>query len=229
MFREALTYPVRGDHAEQPLLVGVICSLAVGLLARLGVLALLGLLPAILLVGYAVAVVRATAESDGSSSSLRSDAPPRFGDFGALAADGVRALVVAVGYLLVPAVALAVTIRGAAAGSGPADLGATVLLFGASTTVLVVSLAFAYLLPAALAGVARRRSVSEGFDRGRLRKFAGDGGYFVGWISALLVAGSSVVVLGSLAALGRPGEVAALALSFYALVAVSRLVGRSVR
>lgn len=228
MFREALTYPVRGDHAEQTLLVGVVCSLAVGLLARLGVLAVLAVVPTVLLVGYAVAVVRATAESDGDSASLRSDAPPRFGDVRALAADGVRALVVAVGYLLVPAVALAVTVRGAAAGSGPAGLGATVFLFGASTTVLLVSLAFAYLLPAALAGVARRRSVSGGFDRGRLRKFAGDGGYFVGWISALLVAGTALAVLGSLAALGRPGEVAALALSFYALVAVARLVGRGV-
>lgn len=226
MFREALTYPVRGDH--ETLLVGVILSLAVGLLARLGVLALLGVVPAVLLAGYGLAVVRATEESGGSTASLREDSPPRFGDFRALAGDGIRALVVTVGYLLLPAIGLAVTIRGAATGGGPAGLGATVFVLGASTTVLLVSLAFAYLLPAALAGVARQGELSGAFDRGRLRRLASDGGYFVGWVWALVVGASAAVLLGSLTALGRPGEVAALALSFYALVVVARLLGRGV-
>lgn len=241
MFREALTYPLRGDDAEQTLLVGVILSLAVGVLARLGVLALLALVPALLLAGYALAVVRATAESasgglestDGTATkpggaSAVKDAPPRFSDFRALAADGARALVVAAGYLLVPTVALAVTVGGAATGGRPEELGTTVFVFGAGTVVLVTSLAFAYLLPAALSGVARTGGLAEAVERERLGRLAGDARYFVGWVAALLVGLSAVVVLGSLAALGRPGEVAALALSFYALVVVARLVGRGV-
>jgi hypothetical protein len=242
VFREALTYPLRGDDAEQTLLVGVILSLAVGVLARLGVLALLALVPALLLAGYALAVVRATAESasgglestdeattkPAGGASSTADAPPRFSDFRALAADGARALVVAAGYLLVPTVALAVTVGGAATGGRPEGLGTTVFVFGAGTVVLVTSLAFAYLLPAALSGVARTGGLAEAVERERLGRLAGDARYFVGWVAALLVGLSAVVVLGSLAALGRPGEVAALALSFYALVVVARLVGRGV-
>ena len=228
MFREALTYPIRGDHAEQTLLIGAILSLAAGVLSQLGILGVLALVPVGLLAGYALAVVRATADSGGVSASAVADAPPRFADFRALAADGLRALVVAVGYLAVPVVALALTVEGAASGGQPGGLGATVFVFGASTMVLVVSLGFAYLLPAALSGVARQGELAGGFDRSQLRRHAGDGGYFVGWVAALLVAGSFAVVLSAVAALGRPGEVAALGLTFYALVAVARLVGRGV-
>jgi hypothetical protein len=227
VFREALTYPLRGDDAEQTLLVGVILSLAVGVLARLGVLALLALVPGLLLAGYAMAVVRVTARTERATAKSE-DPPPRFSDFRALAADGARALVVAAGYLLVPTVALAVTVGGAATGGRPEGLGTTVFVFGAGTVVLVTSLAFAYLLPAALSGVARTGRLAEAVERERLGRLAGDAGYFVGWVAALLVGTSAVVVLRSLAALGRPGEVVALALSFYALVMVARLVGRGV-
>lgn len=229
VFREALTYPVRGEDAEQTLLVGVILALAVGLLARLGLLAVFALVPAVLLAGYALAVVRATAESaETGGASTTADAPPRFEDFRALAADGVRALVVAAGYLVVPAVALAVTVGGAATGGRPEGLGTTVFIFGAGTVVLVTSLAFVYLLPAALSGVARRGELAGAVERDRLGRLASDARYFVGWVAALMVGASAVIVLGSLAALGRPGEVAAFALAFYALVVVARLVGRGV-
>jgi hypothetical protein len=227
VFREALTYPLRGDDAEQTLLVGVILSLAVGVLAGLGVLALLALVPGLLLAGYAMAVVRVTARTERATAKSE-DPPPRFSDVRALAADGARALVVAAGYLLVPTVALAVTVGGAATGGRPEGLGTTVFVFGAGTVVLVTSLAFAYLLPAALSGVARTGRLAEAVERERLGRLAGDAGYFVGWVAALLVGTSAVVVLRSLAALGRPGEVVALALSFYALVMVARLVGRGV-
>lgn len=227
MLREALTYPVRGDDAERTLVVGVSLSLVVGLFGRLGVLAIFALVPAVLLAGYALAVVRSTAEA-GDSAHSTTDAPPRFGDFRALAADGARALVVAAGYLLVPTAALAVTVGGAATGGRPEGLGTTIFVFGAGTVVLVASLAFAYLLPAALAGVAQRGELAGAVERDRLGRLAGDAGYFVSWVTAVVVGASAVVVLGSLAALGRPGEVAALALAFYALVVVARLVGRGV-
>lgn len=221
MLREALSYPVRAD--EETLLAGAILAVAAGLLARLGVLAALAVVPAVLLAGYALAVVGATVEPADSGDSGESaggtpagaDVPPSFADVRALAADGLRALAVAVAYLLVPAVALAVTVGGASAGGRAESLATTVFVFGAGTVVLVVSLAFAYLLPPA-------------FDLGRLRRAAGRGRYFVGWVSALVVTGVAGVVLGGLASLGRPGEVLALAGGFYALVAVARLLGRGV-
>ncbi|WP_435174984.1 DUF4013 domain-containing protein [Halorussus sp. AFM4] len=226
MLREALTYPVRGEAADETLVVGAILAVAAGLLARLGVLAVLALVPVVVLAGYALAVLRDSTAAE-SEVPPTADAPPRFADFRGLAADGARALAVAIAYLVVPAVALAVTVSGAAATARPEALGTTLFVFGAGTVVLFASLAFAYLLPAALAGVAETGRLRAGVDRGRLLRSARDGRYFVGWVAAVVVAGLAVVGLGSLATLGRPGQVVALAGGFYAIVVVARLVGRA--
>lgn len=233
MLREALTYPIRGDDAEETLLVGVILALAAGLLARLGVLALLAVIPTMLLAGYALAVIRSSAESAGGTLAA-DETPPAFGDARALAVDGGRALVVAGGYLVVPVVALALTVGGATGGPGggasgqPLSLGATTVLLAGATVVLAISATFAYLLPAALAGVARSGSIRSALDRSHLRRTVGDGGYFVGWVAALLVSGLAVVLFGALASFGSPGEILALTGGFYALVVVARLLGRGV-
>ncbi|UPW00657.1 DUF4013 domain-containing protein [Halorussus gelatinilyticus] len=227
MLSEALVYPVRGEDREETLLVGAILVVTLGLLARLGVLAVLSLVPAVLLAGYAQSVFRATVESSGASAAS-ADAPPRFGNVRTLAADGLRAVVVAVGYLSVPATVLVLTVGGASAGGRPESFGTTLFVFGAGTVVLFLSLGFAYLLPAALAGVARTRTLGAALDRGRLVRSARSGGYFVALVAAVVTSVVFAVALGSLAAFGRPGEVAALAGGFYALVVVARLVGRGV-
>ena len=221
MLREALAYPFRGENAEEALLVGVALAVAVGLLLRLGVFAVLAVVPAVLLAGYALAVLRESAEGD--------DSLPQFSDFRSLAADGVQALVVSVGYLFVPAVALALTVGGAAPGARPATLGTTTFVLGAGTVVLFVALAFAYLLPAALVGVARTGDLRSAAERERLRRTTTDGRYFVGWATTLVVVGVAGVLFGALAALGRTGEVVALALGYYALVVIARLLGLGVR
>jgi hypothetical protein len=225
MLSEALTYPFRGENAEEALLVGVALAVAVGLLLRLGVLAVLAVAPVVLLAGYALAVFRESAETGGEGD----DSPPQFSDFRALTADGVRALVVSVGYLFVPAVALALTVGGAAPGTRPATLGTTTFVLGAGTVVLFVSLAFAYLLPAALVGVARTGDLRSAVERGRLHRIVTDSRYFVGWVGALVVVGIAGLLFGVLRTFGRPGELVALALGFYALVVAAQLLGRSVR
>lgn len=229
MFREALIYPVRGENAEENLLAGAILALAGGLLVRLGILAVLAVGPLVLLAGYALAVLRESAASAGGSSADEG-APPRFSNVRALAGDGVRALVVAVGYLLVPVVALAVTVGGALGGAGgqPTTLETSAVVFGGGTVVLVVSLAFAYLFPAALVAVARTGRLRSAVPPERLRRTVTSARYFVGWVSALVVGSVAGLLLGSLASLGRLGEVVALALGFYALVVVARLLGRGV-
>lgn len=226
MLSEALAYPVRGEDREETLLVGAILAVALGVLARLGLLAVVAIVPAVLLAGYAQAVLRATVESSGGTAA--DDSPPTLRASPALAADGLRAVAVSVGYLLLPAALLVLTVGGAGAGGRPESFGTTLFVFGAGTVVLFLSLGFAYLLPAALAGVARTRSLGAALDRGRLFRSARSGRYFVAWIAAVVAGVVFAVLLGSLAALGRPGEVAALALGFYALVVVARLVGRGV-
>lgn len=222
MLREALTYPARAD--EQTLLVGTALAVLSGLLLRLGPLALLAIAPAILLAGYALAVLRETAASDTRPRS--DDVPPRFAGFRKLAGDGLRVLVVVAGYLLVPFVALALTVGGAGSGSVPTNVGTTVFFLGASTVVLFVSLAFAYLLPAALAGVARTGHVRAAVQREQVFRYVTNGRYFLGWVTALVLAGITGLLWGSIAGLGRVGEVVALALGFYAVVVVARLLGR---
>ena len=228
MFREALTYPVRGENAEETLLVGAILALVTGLLVRLGVLAVLAVAPLVLLFGYALAVLRESAASDRVEAG--EDAPPRFADPRELAGNGVRAVVIAVGYLLVPVVALVVTVGGAVVGAGtrPATIGTSAVVLGAGTVVLVVSLAFTYLLPAALVAVARTGRLRSAVVPERLRRTVADARYFVGWVAALVVGSVAGLLVGALASLGRPGEVVALAVGFYAVVVVARLLGRGI-
>jgi hypothetical protein len=228
VFREALTYPVRGETAEESLLVGVALALATGLLVRLGVLAVLAVAPLVLLSGYALAVLRESAESNRGESGV--DAPPGFADLRELAADGVRAVVVTVGYLFVPVVALVITVCGAAGGAGgrPATPGTSALLLGGGTVVLVVSLAFAYLLPAGLVAVARTGRLRSAVAPVRFRRTMTNARYFVGWVAALVVGSVAGLVVGALASFGRPGEIGALAVGFYAVVVVARLLGRGV-
>lgn len=230
MLRDALTYPVRGEHAEETLLVGAVLALAAGLLVRLGVLAVLAVAPLVLLAGYALAVLRESATSVRGSSGIEAGGgtggPPRFAGLRELAADGVRALVVSVGYLLIPVVALVVTVGGAAPARRPATPGTSAVVLGAGTVVLAVALAFAYLLPAGLVAVARTGRLRSAVAPEQLRRRVTRARYFVGWVAALVVGSVAGLLVGGLASLGRPGEIVGLAVGFYAIVVVARLVGR---
>ncbi|WP_269814470.1 DUF4013 domain-containing protein [Halorussus litoreus] len=134
---------------------------------------------------------------------------------------------VAVGYLAIPAVALGVTVGGSAP-AGSATAGTSLLVLGASTVVFLGSLAFAYLLPAALVAVARSGRVRSAVELDHLRRSVADARYFVGWVAALSVVAVAALLFRALASLGRAGEVVGLALGFYAMVVAARLLGRSV-
>ncbi|WP_167599485.1 DUF4013 domain-containing protein [Halorussus marinus] len=219
MFREALTYPGRAD--EETLLAGAALAVAAGLFARLGALAVLAVPAVVLLAGYALAVIRTTAQGAAE--------PPAFADLRTLARDGARALAVAVGYLLVPGLALGVTLDGAAAAGRPETPATSVFVFGAGTALLFVSAGLAYLLPAALAATAERRSLRGALDSSALRTGATDGGYFVAWTFALILLAVGGTAGFALAGLGRVGELVGLAVGAYALVAVARLAGLGAR
>ena len=216
VIRDALAYPLRAD--ERTLVTGASLAIALGLALRLGVLAL----PiAVVLAGYAAAVIRTSADDER--------APPRFEEIRRLASDGLRALAVAIGYLVVPVVVLAGSLGGTLAAARPESFATTVVVSAAGTVLLFVSLAFAYLLPAAIAGVASTGRLGAALARSRLRSTITDGRYFLAWAAALLVASVAGALLGAVASLGRPGEVVALVGGLYAALVVARLLGRGVQ
>lgn len=220
MLREALTYPTRGGHGERSLLVGTILAVAVGLLARLGVLAVLAVVPAVLLAGYVTAVFR-----DSSGGPSESDGPPPFSNVRKLLTDGLRTLVVAVGALLVPIAVLLLTFSGAQAGQATPNFGRTLSVYGAGTVALLFVLVALYVLPIALTRVATEGRIRAATDWLVVQRTATDGAYFYRWSVAVVVGGVAGTVALALVSLGRLGEVVALALAFYASLVVARLVG----
>ncbi|WP_158056252.1 DUF4013 domain-containing protein [Halorussus halophilus] len=221
MLREALTYPTRGEHAERALVVGTSLTVATGILARLGVLALLAVVPAVLLAGYVVAVLR----DSGDSLSNSDDGPPPFSDVRRLLTDGLRTLVVSVCALVVPIAVLLATFSGAQAGQATPNFGRTLSVYGAGTVALLLALLALYVLPIALKRVASEGSLRAATDWLAFRRTATDGAYFYRWSVAVVVGGVALTLAFALASLGRLGEVVALALSFYASLVVSRLIG----
>ncbi|WP_101297907.1 DUF4013 domain-containing protein [Halegenticoccus soli] len=213
MLAEALRYPARGDDAVETLLVG-------GGLHLLAVF--VPFVPLVFVAGYLVRALERAAT--GGRGALRGGAdPPAFRDLPALARDGVAAVGIGVAYLLVPAAALAVTVAGLSSLTVPAGGGARTgvgVLVGGTAT-LFVAVAFAYLLPAALANYAVRGRVRAAFDARALRRAATDAGYFVAWWTGVALAAVAVAAAAPLSAV-----VVGFFLAFYAEVAVVAVWGR---
>jgi hypothetical protein len=91
MFEDALRYPYDEGDGLRSLVIG-------GLLTLLSVL----VLPAILVSGYTLRVLR---EVDAGDEHL-----PAFDDWGAMLVDGLKAIAVALVYVLIPAVLLTVAV-----------------------------------------------------------------------------------------------------------------------
>ncbi|WP_276271873.1 DUF4013 domain-containing protein [Haloarcula litorea] len=221
MFEDAIRYPWQGDEKVTTLLLG-------------GVLGLLGflLIPAILVLGYLVRVVRQVEAGDR-------ERPPTFEDWGDLLIDGLVATLVAIVYTLVPTAAvvlLAVSVLfpftvvqegGAAmAQTGPSLLGLLALLVAAGLTLLVV-VASLYLLPAAVAAYAVTGRLGAAFSPGTLRRIGGSGAYPVAWLVAVAIGILAQLVGGALAAT-VVGALLLPVVSFYGNVAGAYAIGRGV-
>jgi len=203
-----------------------------------GILSLLGALviPAILVLGYFVRVLRETMHG--------SEQPPAFDEWGDLFGDGLRAFVVVFVYGLVPAIVSAVLIGGgvlsfvvvggstAGPGAGPVGprtgvglgLGLLVLLVGV-VLALVLSLAAAYVVPAAIATIAEHGDLSRAFSYSELRPVLGSGTYATAWVSGLAIIFVAGLVSGALNAIPPVGFLAGGFLGFYAAVAAYYLIG----
>lgn len=91
----------------------------------------------------------------------------------------------------------------------------------------VLSLAAAYVVPAALANFSEHRRFVDGFSVGVLRRALGSRTYLVGWATAfavVLVGGFVTAALNSVPVLGT---VASAFVTLYALVAAYYVVGRT--
>lgn len=166
--RERLAF-LRGENAEEALLVGWIC-----LLAHTLFLPVLALVPAL---GYLVATARAVI---GDEEAL----PPV--EFRALFVEGIAASAVCLVYGLVPAAVGAITVSLASETAIDPQDGATLFFLIGSTTTLFVVLAGLYALPIALCRYADG-TVRDALPSRRFLSVGTHAAYFIGWTSALLL------------------------------------------
>ena len=211
MITESLTYLRGSDGWVKTVVIG-------GLLTFLGFL----VVPAVLVAGYLVRVLRGTMHGD--------DDAPRFDDWGSLAGDGLRAVAIAVVYGLVPALLIAVTAGLAAAVAGPGPRSG--LVVGAVTFVggllaLALGLLAAYIVPAAVANYAEQESFRAGFAVGDLRPVLTSGTYATAWVMGFAIILGAGIVAAALNVVPLLGTVVGAFVSFYAITAAYYIVGHA--
>lgn len=225
MFEDALTYLKDGDEAVETVLIGGI----------LGLLAFL-LIPVIPIAGYLQRVLRRT--SDGEPA-------PSFDDWGDLFAEGLKAIVVGIAYLLVPAILAVllfgsiafVTVSTSEAVSDPITTApqatdaigffGLLALLAAVFVTFAVGLAAWYALPAALARLAVERRLGSAFEFSELLPVLRSGSYVTGWLTAFVVLVVGGALVGGLASIPFFGWVIAPFVLFYIDVVAYALYGQA--
>lgn len=208
---DAINYPRNREEPLQPILIG-------------GVLTLLGFLfvPLLFVGGYLMRVLDQTIADDPE--------PPTFGDWGDLLMGGITALVIAVVYLLIPAVVAGASVGGLvveAVLTGTVSFGT---IAGSLAGFFLSSLLFLgawYVLPAALANAVSTDRIGAGFRFGAIRPVVFSGQYAIAWglTVVLFVAGS--VVVGFLSVIPPLGLIAGAFLFFYLEMVAFHLYGRA--
>lgn len=173
MLEDGLSFPLRGDRAIGRLLVG-------GLLGFFSFL----VIPGIVVFGYLVRVLAAAARDERE--------PPAFDDWGGLVADGLRGIVVAIIYSILPVGLLILAIgfvgAGLAVGEGSdAGLLGSLGALGVLTSLLVILVIY-YLIPAAITNMALEGDIAAAFDVGTLRPVLLSLEYFVAWLLPVVIA-----------------------------------------
>ena len=202
--REALTYPIRGEHGEKAVLSAWLC-----VFVHVIALPLVALVP---LLGYAATVL-----SRGDEST-----PPSFLDR-AVIRRSLGATALTVGYGIVPVGTALVTIFLLVTGDPPTEEDAIFLLAG-STAALLVLAVYAYFLPIALANYVRAGSLRAGLSG--LVPVAAHAAYFVGWISGIVLFLVGLAASSAFVDLGGPFAVAGSFVGAYATLAASRRIAR---
>lgn len=215
MFQEALNYPRNSDSAVKNVAIG-------GLLLFLSFL----FVPALAAFGYVVRSLRQVL--DGVEE------PPAFDDWGELLVDGAKAFLIGLVYSLVPtAIAVvAVLVSGVTLGIGGNGAGSGlvvgVIALVAALLVFVVSLAAAYIIPAAIVAWVRTGSLGAAFSPGELRVLAFSKAYATGWAVAVGIGLLAGIISGALGAVFI-GALLTPFIAFYGNVAGAHAIGSAVR
>lgn len=205
-----LRYPTRRDDWVKTVLIG-------------GALSLLSFLviPAVLVSGYVLAVIRTNAEGG--------DSPPAFEGWGELFVDGLKVWVVGIVYAIVPAALGAMVFGGAAASIATgSDVGLALGLLGAGIgglVLLAIALVFYYFLPASLANLAVTGRIGAAFDVDTIRPVVTSRAYAVPWLWALGVLIVGGAVANAIGIIPLLGWIAGAVLLFYVEVLLGALWG----
>lgn len=231
MLEDALNYPFRGENSTERLVVGgalPFLSAAIYIVGLLMLFILVGMfvmpfaiVPRVLLWGYLVTVVAAVL--------VGQDEPPGFDDWKRIGVDGLKAVLVTLGYsipliILVFAIVVVTGITGSVAeqagSSGPVMVAEIIwVVFG--LFVALYSLVMYYVLPAAIVNYVREDDVAAAFHLRTISDIAFDGDYLVAWLLAAVV-----LVVGSLVAIPLYFVLVGFILRFYTLVVAAYLVTR---
>jgi hypothetical protein len=216
MISESLDYLRNSDDVVRTVVIG-------GVLGFLGFL----LVPTFFVLGYMLRVVRGVGAGD--------EEPPVFDEWGEMGIEGLKAFLIAFAWSLVPAVIGFVLVSVGFAGllsnnSGLGAVGILLLLVSALVTI-VLSLALAYLLPAAIANFAHEGDIAAGFDVATIRQVVTDRTYLRAWGYGFVILFGLVVAISVVNLVPLLGQlitfVAAPFATFYALVALYYLVGKA--
>lgn len=199
MLLEAINYPRRSDHVLKTLLIG-------GVLSLLSVL----VIPALVLVGYLLRVLRHTNAGD--------DDLPEFGDWGRLTIDGLKAALIVIGYAIVPVALFALSV-GVLSGS--------LELIGYVASGVAYA-ALVYCLPAALTVFAREQRMGAAFSLGGLRPVLTSRQYVAGWLRAVVVGIASGLIGAALGLVPIVGFVVSVFAAFYVNLVTAYILGHAV-
>lgn len=224
---DALRAPIRDSVARRATGFATVITLTVAVLLRIGaglwpswtvvLPAVVAIPPIVWFVGHLAAILRETTTRGTSDSTAFRLTQRRL-------VLGGRVLVVAIAYLLVPAVLVAA--GGFVIASGLIPAGAAGLAGSLIATVaLLVVVAFTYVLPVAVT-VAARDGIRPALRRSSLTGLA-SGSYFVAWTAATVLA---VLGWGAVAftAAGTIGGIAAVVWFTYAHLAATHILGHGI-
>ena len=215
MFQEAINYPRNSDSALKNIAIG-------GVLLFFSFL----LVPTFIVLGYIVRALRMVLNDE--------DELPEFEDWGEMLVDGLKVFVIGFLYSLVPTVialaAIAATGASVGIGGDSPGAGAAVGLIAlvAFLAVAVISLALAYLLPAAVVAFVRKDSIGAAFSPDELRPMVFSRTYATGWVVAFAISLIGGVIVGVLNAV-LIGFIVAPFVTFYANLAGTYAIGTAVR
>jgi hypothetical protein len=206
---EAVTYPTESDDFAVTILIG----------GGLTILSFL-IVPAILVTGYIVSVLRA--RYDGQP------APPSFGDWETLLMDGLKASAIGLVYMLVPLLVGGVLVGGSVLALATESRSGAALgfggIFGSFLLMGVLSVIFGYIAAAGVLNFAHRGSIADGFDFERIGTLATSGDYVVAWAAVIGISIVISVINGMLNFVPILGSIAGIFVAFYGQMVMARLL-----